>query len=119
MGPKAIRAWKAFRQDEKGILRFLFHPHNGTSVVSFDTWLTAKARWVANPGKKRRSTKRFRAGFHFFRDQEAVRNFKKLTKGKYIVLPVLVSKVRPKPRTIVGSWLARYLFVPRAKEADE
>src|SRR3990172_12044783 len=111
MPKKSIRAWKAFRRDKQGRLRFLFHPHAGTSIVPFGTWLEAKARWVANPGKKRRSNKRFRAGFHFFPHREDADKFEKLTEGKYIILPVLVSDVRPKPRTNVASWLPpRFYF---------
>ncbi|MEX0888120.1 MAG: hypothetical protein WDZ67_01975 [Patescibacteria group bacterium] len=101
--------------DQKGRLRFLFHPHAGTSVVQFNTWMECKARWVRNPGK--RGQKAFRAGFHFFPKEESAAKFQKLTKGKYLILPVLVAEVRPKPRTNVGSWLARYLFVPEKEEA--
>lgn len=105
--------WKAFRLDAQGRLRFLFHAHAGTSVVPFDTWIEAKAKWVIDG---QRQTK-YRSGFHFIREPRHIERFNRLTKNKYVFLRVRVRGIRPKPRTSVGSWLAREIFVP--KEALE
>lgn len=117
MPRKSIRAWKAFRRDNRGRLRFMFHPHGETSVVPLGTWLETKARWVHNPGKKIKGTA-YRAGFHCFLRRADADRFEKLTKGKYLIRPVLVSGVWPKPRSRVGSWLTRRLFVPKEGEAN-
>lgn len=114
MPRRSTRAWKAFRRDNRGRLRFMFHPHGETSVVPLGTWLESKSRWVHNPGKKEIG-KACRSGFHCFLRREDANRFEKLTRGKYVILPVLVTDVRLKPRTNVGSWLARRLFVPKEK----
>ncbi|GEM_PF-6228151 len=110
MADQHIRAWKAFRLDKQGRLRFLFHGHAGTTLVPVGTWLEAKAHWVRDSGD--RNQKAYRAGFHCFPRREDADRFEKRIRGKYFILPVLVSAARPKPRTNVGSWLARYLLVP-------
>jgi len=106
---RLVRGWKAFRLDRQGQLRFLFHAHKGTTVVPVGAWLEAKARWVSDAGRP------YRSGFHFFRKWDDVLNFHRQTKEKYVVMTVLVAKVRPKPRTIAGSWIARYLYVPKRR----
>ena len=103
----SIRAWKAFRVDRQGRLRFLFRAHAGTSVVPRGTWLEAKARWV-----REAAGRKYRAGFHCFRRWEDVVRFQKLTKGKYVIREVLVADLRLKPQNRAGSWLARRLYVP-------
>ena len=110
MPERSVRAWKAFRVGRQGRLRFMFHPHAGSTVVPLSVWLESQAKWVTNPGKKA-GQKHYRAGFHYFRDWESIIAFQKLTKWKYVIRPVLVSGVHPKPRTNVGSWLARHLYV--------
>jgi hypothetical protein len=101
---------KAFRVDQQGRLRFLFHAHNGSSVVPVGEWIEAKAKW-ASEGQRRR---KYRCGFHFFPVGADMRAFNALTKGKYRIVRVRVEDVRPKPRSSVGSWLARRIYVPRA-----
>jgi len=105
---QAIRAWKAFRVDRRGQLRFLFRAHAGTSVVPRGIWVEAKARWVREGAAGRK----YRAGFHCFRNWQAVLAFQKQTKGKYVIREVLVADLHRKPRTRAGSWLARRLYVP-------
>ncbi|KKW25134.1 MAG: hypothetical protein VE99_C0003G0059 [candidate division Kazan bacterium GW2011_GWC1_52_13] len=117
MASKKVRAWKAFRVDSKDRLRFMFHSHQETTIVPFGVWLKTKARWVRNPGKRR--GKAFRAGFHCFLNKERIASFQKLTDKKYVVLPVWVRNLRPKPRTIVGAYLAQELYVPQPKEKEE
>jgi hypothetical protein len=98
-------AYKAFRIDNKGQLRFLFHTYKGSSLVPLNQWIETKRPWVKE-GKKR-----YRAGFHFFPKIEDCKRFDKLTKGKYIIIPVEVEDIEPKPRSSVGSWLAKKLLV--------
>lgn len=102
-----IRVWKAFRVDKKGRLRFLFQTHAGTTVVPQGTWLEAKAHWVSEA-----DSRRYRSGFHCFRDWKAVLAFQKLTKEKYVIREVQAAGLRQKPRSRAGSWIARYLYVP-------
>jgi hypothetical protein len=99
---------KAFRLDASGRLRFLFHAHAGSSIVPLDVWITAKARWVTDGQRQ----KKYRSGFHFIRDERHIERFNRLTKSKYVFLPVQVRDIRPKPRTTVGSWLAREVRIP-------
>ena len=108
MSNQAIQAWKAFRVDRKGRLRFLFRPHAGTGLVPIGTWVEAKAHWVREGAAGRK----YRAGFHCFRDWESVLAFQRLTKRKYIIRDVLVADLRRKPHTRAGSWIARRLYVP-------
>jgi hypothetical protein len=103
-----IVGYKAFRIDERGRLRFLFHAHNGSSIVPLDRWITTKRRW----GREAKG-KKYRVAFHFLKYKEDIARFDKLTKGKYLIFPVKVKNVEPKPRTNVGSWLATHLYVPR------
>ena len=110
MPRQSIRAWKAFRLDQQGRLRFLFQAHAGTTLVPVETWLEAKARWVQEA-----DSRKYRSGFHCFRDWEAVLAFQKLTKGKYVIREVLVAGLRQKPRSRTGSWLARRLYVPETE----
>ena len=114
MSKGSIRTWKAFRVDKQGRLRFLFQTHNGTSLVPIGVWLEARAIWV-----READSRRYRAGFHCFRDWQAVLAFQKLTKGKYVVREVLVADLRRKPQTRAGSWLARRLFVPKEEGHDD
>ena len=111
MAPKKVRAWKAFRVDSQGRLRFMFHPHQGTTIVPFGVWLKTKARWVRNPGKRR--GKAFRSGFHCFLNRRGMAAFKKVVKKEYVVLPVWVRGLRPKPRTIVNAYLAQEIYVTK------
>jgi len=109
-------ALKAFRIDADGRLRFLFHAHQHSSLVPLDTWLEARAKWVQDgSGQKRK----YRSGFHFFPTGAETGLFDKLTKCKYTILPVIVEDVHPKPRSSVGSWIARRLYVPSAALAKE
>jgi hypothetical protein len=68
MGVRIIAGYKAFRIDEKGRLRFLFHAHKGSSIVPLDEWITAKRRW----GREAKGRK-YRVAFHFLRLVEKVR----------------------------------------------
>ncbi len=108
---KKVIGFKAFRVDSNGVIHFLFHAHNGSSKVIFNKWLEAKAKWVIDGS---RATK-YRSGFHFLRTEADVEKFKKLTKNKYVILPVYLKNIRKKPRTNVGSWIGRYLYVPEIK----
>jgi hypothetical protein len=103
-----MKAWKAFRIDGKGRLRFLFHTYKGSSLVPLGEWMETKSPWV-NEGR----SKKYRAGFHFFRRMEDTEVFRSRTKNKYIILPVKVDDIRQKPRSSVNSWLAKRLFVYR------
>lgn len=105
---RPVKAWKAFRRDNKGFLRFLFHTYEGTSLVPLDEWIETKRPWVKDGTSKRK----YRSGFHFLRTQRDIDRFQKLTKYKYEVREVLVMEIEPKPRTSVGSWLARRIKVP-------
>lgn len=98
--------WKAFRYTGGRNLRFLFHAHNGSSVVPFNQWIEAKQKWV-----KEGSGRRYRSGFHFFRSPNDTDRFNKLTKNKYWILRIRVEGIRQKPRSS-ESWLARRIFVP-------
>jgi hypothetical protein len=109
----STKAWKAFKLDRQGRLRFLFHTHAGTSIVPLGTWMEAKSRWVRDASNHDRA---YRSGFHIFRRLEDVVNFQNLTKGKYIVLPVLVANVWQKPHSRVGSWIAYRLYVPKTEK---
>ncbi len=100
--------WKAFRYTGEKNLRFLFHTHNGSSVVPFNEWIEAKQRWVQDGNR----SKKYRAGFHFFRRREDIGRFQKLTKGKYWILMVEVKDIWQKPNSSVKSWLARQIRVP-------
>jgi hypothetical protein len=106
--PKHITALKAFRIDNQGRLRYLFRAHDGSSLVEFDTWLLAKRKWV-----REAAGKKYRSGFHFLRHEKDIEKFMKLTKNKYVLIPVHVRNIRPKPRTSVGSWLAQEIRIPR------
>jgi len=98
---------KAFRIDKKGVLRFLFHAHEGSSVVPLDRFIEAKRRWV----KDGTSRRKYRSGFHFFPEGADMATFMALTKQKYVTVTVLAMGVEPKPRSSVGSWLARKIMV--------
>ncbi len=74
--PNYTLGYKAFRVDTKGQLRYLFHAHEGSSLVQFDTWMTAKRKWV----REAKGT-RYRSGFHFLRNMDDVDKFMKLTKN--------------------------------------
>lgn len=104
-----MKAQKAFRVDGQERLRFLFHAHEGSSLVPFNQWLTAKRRWVKDGTSKRK----YRSGFHFFPRGADMATFAALTKQKYIILPVRVRDVAPKPGSSVGSWIAREIYIPR------
>jgi len=105
---KVTSGWKAFRVDSRGRVRFLFHAHDGSSIVPFNTWIRSKARWVTDGQRQ----KKYRSGFHFLVETERIDKFDRLTKGKYIFLQVQVRNARPKPRTNVGSWIAQEILVP-------
>lgn len=111
---KTITGLKAFRVDDRGRLRFLFHAHEGTSVVPLDRWIETKRPWVTDGQRQ----KMYRSAFHFLREPERVANFNRLTKGKYVMIPIRARGVEPKPRTNVGSWLARKIFVASADVAQ-
>ena len=98
--------YKAFRV-RNGRLCFLFRGHKGSLEVPIGEWLTAKMRLVRD-GKGRR----YRAGFHFMWDEESVTKFDKRTKNKYVILKVDVrERVRPKPNSPNGVWLAQQMRV--------
>ena len=101
-------AYKAFRRDKGGTLRFLFHGLEGSRIVPLDKWLKAKRRRVKDGTSKHK----YLSGFHVFVDRRAMSRFGKLTKFKYPILPVMVRELRPKPRSSVGAWLADELYVP-------
>jgi hypothetical protein len=101
------RGTKAFRVDGKGRLRFLFHAHQGSSVVPLDRWIETKRPWVTDGSRQ----KMYRAAFHFLRDRDRVEKFDRLTQGKYVMIPIKAQGAERKPRTNVGSWLARKIFV--------
>jgi hypothetical protein len=103
--------YKAFRLDAKEQLRFLFHTHGGSSLVPMDCWLSTKRPWVTDGSRQ----KKYRSGFHFLQDKNDIIQFQKLTKGKYIIVPVQVQGIERKPRTNVGSWLACKIRVPSAE----
>jgi len=105
--PNFTIGYKAFRVDKQERLRYLFHAHEGTSLVEFDVWLKAKQKLV-----REAQGKRYRSGFHFLRTPEHVEKFQKMTKNKYVFIPVHVRNIRPKPRTSVGSWLAQEIRIP-------
>lgn len=100
---------KAFRVDKQGRWRFLFHTYNDSSLVPFDCWLKTKQPWVSDGTRQRK----YRAGFHFFPKGADMRVFQALTKTKYPILSVRVRGARPKPRSSVGSWIAREIYIPR------
>ena len=106
------KGFKAFRLDKDGNLRFLFHTHDGSSLVPFNTWITTKRIWVSNPGEKKR---KYRAGFHFMPKIDDMEKFDNLTKGKYVIFPVKFKDIEPKPRTSVGSWLATSMYVDKVE----
>jgi len=106
--PNYAIGFKAFRIDNQGRLRYLFRAHEGTSLVQLDTWMTAKQKWV-----REAQGRKYRSGFHFLRTDEHIEKFMKLTKNKYVFIPVHVRNIRPKPRTSVGSWLAQEIRIPR------
>lgn len=99
--------WKAFRIGKDGKLRFLFHTHNGTSVVPFNQWIEAKQKWVKDGSR----AKKYRSGFHYFHDPNDIARFNKLTKNKYRIFIVNVRDVWQKPNSSVKSWLAKRLYV--------
>jgi hypothetical protein len=103
-----VKAKKAFRVDDEGRLRFLFHAHNKSSIVPRGQWLEAKAKLVREGSRQ----KKYRSGFHFFPMDADITLFQTLTKNKYEVVEVEVKHFRKKPRSSVGSYLARYLYVP-------
>ena len=98
---------KAFRLDKSGELRFLFHTHNGTSIVPLNCFIEARRRWVTDGA---RQTK-YRAGFHFFPDGADMTRFAAQLTKKYLFVTVLAMGIEPKPRSSVGSWLARKIMV--------
>jgi hypothetical protein len=107
-----IKGMKAFRVDQQGQLRFLFHAYKApgetraSSLVPLDQWIETKRPW----GREAKG-KMYRVAFHFLRDPERIENFKRMTKDKYVIIPILALGVEPKPRTSVGSWLAKRIFV--------
>jgi hypothetical protein len=101
---------KAFRVDTKGRLRFLFHSHQGSSVVPLDRWIETKRPWVTDGSRQ----KMYRSAFHFLREQHRIERFNALTKNKYVMIPIRARGVERKPRTNVGSWLAKEVFVSSA-----
>lgn len=103
-----MEAWKAFRVDKNGRLRFLFRTYKNSSLVPLNKWIETKRPWVQD-GSGYRS--KYRAGFHFFPKAEDSKRFEKLTKGKYITILVEVEDLEPKPRSSAGSWLAKRLLV--------
>jgi hypothetical protein len=106
--PNYAIGFKAFRVDDNGRLRYLFRTHEGSSLVQLDVWMTAKKKWV-----REAKGRKYRSGFHFLRTDEHIEKFMKLTKNKYVFVPVHVRNIRPKPHTSVGSWLAQEIRVPR------
>jgi hypothetical protein len=96
--PNYAIGYKAFRTDSNGRLRYLFRAHEGTSLVQ---------KWV-----REAQGRKYRSGFHFLRTDEHIEKFMKLTKNKYVFIPVHVRNIRPKPRTSVGSWLAQEIRIP-------
>jgi hypothetical protein len=102
-----VQGLKAFRIDSKGKVRFLFHAFQGTSIVPMDRWIETKRPW----GSEDQRAKKYRLAFHFLREPERVEKFQKMTKNKYIIVPILAQGVEPKPQTSVGSWLAKRIFV--------
>ena len=110
-----IQGHKAFRINSKGQLCFLFHAHRpsgedkGSSVVPLDQWLEAPRRW----GRESQGRK-YRVAFHFLRDASKIEAFQKLTKNKYVFLPVRCQRVEPKRNSNAGSWLAERIYVSSA-----
>ena len=102
------KVYKAFRRDENGDLRFLFHGLDGSRTVPLNKWLKAKQRRVKDGTSKHK----YLSGFHFFLDRAARSRFDRLTKFKYYTQQVMVRGLRPKPRSSVGAWLADELYVP-------
>jgi hypothetical protein len=105
-----VRGMKAFRVDKNGNLRFLFHTYDGTSIVPLDRWIETTRPWVTDGQRQ----KMYRSAFHFLRDKDRIRKFDALTKGKYVILPIRAQDVEPKPRTNVGSWLAKRIYISSA-----
>jgi len=99
-----ITGYKAFRLNKDNKLCYLFKTHNGSSTVELDTWL--KTKWVSESNGKK-----YRSGFHFLRDNNSIEAFNKLTKGKYVFIPVQCRSVEAKPRSRSNSWLAVEIFI--------
>lgn len=108
MAQEIIVGWKAFRMD-CGRFYFLYHTHNGSSLVPVNEWLVTKQKWVHNPGSGKH--KKFRSGFHFFKDRESVKKFNSMTNNKYVIKEILAKGIWKKPRTTVGSYLAKSIFI--------
>ena len=98
---------KAVRIDKFNQARFLYQAHEGSSLITLNRWLKAKARWVTDGSRQ----KKYRSGFHYFRYYDDAKKFNKLTKGKYFFFLVKVKNARPKPRSKAGSWLAGEIFI--------
>lgn len=103
--------YKAFRVYKKGKLRFLFHTYKGSSLVPTHCWIEAEVKLVSNRGTYKKTPNKFWSGFHYFVNKEDAEKFNVLTKGKYLILPVYVSGTWRKPRSRVGSRLAKELWV--------
>lgn len=102
--------YKAFRVDKKGRLRFLFHTYKGSSLVPTYCWIEAERKLVSNRGTPK-NPRKFWSGFHYFSNKKDAEKFNVLTKGKYIILPIYVMSTCSKPKTRVGSRLAKELWV--------
>lgn len=105
-----MTAYKLFRVHKSGHLQFLYHTHNGSSIVPRNVWLKTKMRWVHNPGSK--NQKKYRSGFQFFSTRPEAEKFQRDTGGKYVLVVVQVKSYWMKPRSRAKAMMAQYLCVP-------
>ena len=93
--------------------RTLYHGHNGTRDVPFDTWLETGDRVVHNPGKK--TGPGYEEGFHVFTSESECKKYLKgftRTDRTLQVCPVYFEDAAPKPRSRSGVLLAKRMYVP-------
>lgn len=110
LGENFVSAYRVFRRTKGSKPAVLFHGINGKREVPLDTIITAKRRWVQNPGKKGVG-RRFISGFHVVPTFEAMGPYLKRFKHpeELVVCRVWVDGFRDKPGSKVK--LANSMFV--------
>lgn len=105
-----IKCYKIMEPAKDGGFQTLFHGVNGSKVIPFNTWMTAKKRWAGEGGTK------YWTGFHVCLTYEnIIKYLKRFTdKNKQrVIVRCRARSVTPKKSSRGLVYLAEKLYIPR------
>lgn len=107
-----IQAYKIVERHGDAI-KTLFHGHNKSKTIPYDTWLEANEKLVSD-GKGAK----YISGWHVLLEEEKANAYLsrfKTRKDKLAVIPVSVCGIRPKHKSRSKVYLAKYMKLDKSE----